>query len=292
MIYSMTGYGSAQYENEKSTLSVEFRTLNSKFLDLQLKIPKEFSDRELEIRAIITDTLKRGKVVLTIDIQPKGNHLKKLSFDRALFKSYYEDLTSLAREVGDTNNSNLFKIALDMPEVVVGGESEDELVSWDELKAQLNSALMSCLDFRTQEGEALKSKLEAYITSIGVQLNSIEEIDPARVERIKSRIRGNLNEFVGSENIDQNRFEQELIYYIEKLDISEEKVRLKNHLDYFTEVITTEELPGKKLAFVSQEIGREINTIGSKANDAAIQRHVVVMKEELEKIKEQLLNIV
>ncbi len=292
MIYSMTGYGSAQYENEKSTLSVEFRTLNSKFLDLQLKIPKEFSDRELEIRAIITDTLKRGKVVLTIDIQPKGNHLKKLSFDRTLFKSYYDDLTSLAREAGDTNNSNLFKIALDMPEVVVGGESEDELVSWDELKAQLNSALMSCLDFRTQEGQALKSKLEAYINSISVQLNSIEEIDPARVERIKSRIRGNLNEFVGSENIDQNRFEQELIYYIEKLDISEEKVRLKNHLDYFTEVITTEELPGKKLAFVSQEIGREINTIGSKANDAAIQRHVVVMKEELEKIKEQLLNIV
>ncbi|MEQ8712317.1 MAG: YicC/YloC family endoribonuclease [Cyclobacteriaceae bacterium] len=277
MIYSMTGYGSAQYENDKSTLSVEFRTLNSKFLDLQLKIPKEFSDRELEIRAIITDTLKRGKVVLTIDIQPKGNHLKKLSLDRALFKSYYDDLTSLAREVGDTNHSNLFKIALDMPEVVVGGESEDELVSWDELKAQLNSALMSCLDFRTQEGEALKSKLEAYINSISVQLNSIEEIDPARVERIKSRIRGNLNEFVGSENIDQNRFEQELIYYIEKLDISEEKVRLKNHLDYFTEVITNEELPGKKLAFVSQEIGREINTIGSKANDAAIQRHVVLI---------------
>lgn len=292
MIYSMTGYGSAQYENDKSTLSIEFRTLNSKFLDLQLKIPKEFSDRELEIRAIITDTLKRGKVVLTIDIQPKGNHQKKLNFDRALFKSYYDDLSSLANEAGDENNSSIFKIALDMPDVVVGGESEDELISWTELKAQLNNALASCLDFRTQEGEALRGKLESYVASIGKQLHSIEEIDPARVEKIKSRIRGNLNEFVGSENIDQNRFEQELIYYIEKLDISEEKVRLKNHLEYFTDVITTEELPGKKLAFVSQEIGREINTIGSKANDAAIQRHVVVMKEELEKIKEQLLNIV
>lgn len=288
----MTGYGSAQYENDKSTLSVEFRTLNSKFLDLQLKIPKEFSDRELEIRTIITDALKRGKVVMTIDAQPKGSHQKKLSFDRSLFKSYYEDLTTLADEVGDKGKAGLFKLALDMPEVVVGGESEDELISWDELKIQLNSALSKCLDFRTQEGETLRGKLETYIASISEQLQSIEAIDPARIERIKSRIKGNLNEFVGSENIDQNRFEQELIYYIEKLDISEEKVRLKNHLEYFTEVITKEELPGKKLAFVSQEIGREINTIGSKANDATIQRHVVVMKEELEKIKEQLLNIV
>jgi uncharacterized protein (TIGR00255 family) len=292
MIYSMTGYGSAQYENDKSTLSVEFRTLNSKFLDLQLKIPKEFSHRELEIRTIVTDTLKRGKVVMTIDIQPKGSHQKKLSFDRTLFKSYFNDLSSLANEVGEDSKAALFKIALDMPEVVVGGESEDELVSWNELKVQLNSALVKCLDFRTQEGNALSVKLESYIASISDQLQNIEKIDPARVERIKARITGNLNEFVGAENIDQNRFEQELIYYIEKLDISEEKVRLKNHLEYFTEVISKEQLPGKKLAFVSQEIGREINTIGSKANDAAIQRHVVVMKEELEKIKEQLLNIV
>lgn len=288
----MTGYGSAQYENDKATINVEFRTLNSKFLDLQLKIPKEFNDRELEIRTIITDTLKRGKVVLTIDIQPKSGHQKKLSFNTELFKNYYNDLLSLANEVGDEAKSGLFKLALDMPDVVTGGESSDELVSWQELKPQLNNALTKCMDFRIQEGEVLRVKLESYINSIAEQLQSIEVIDPSRVDRIKSRIKGNLNEFIGSENIDQNRFEQELIYYIEKLDINEEKVRLKNHLDYFSEVMTKEELPGKKLAFVSQEIGREINTIGSKANDAAVQRHVVVMKEELEKIKEQLLNIV
>jgi uncharacterized protein (TIGR00255 family) len=288
----MTGYGSAQYENDKSTLTVEFRTLNSKFLDLQLKVPKEFNDRELEIRTLITDSLKRGKVVLSIDIQSKGSHQKKLSIDRTLFKSYYNDLVSLADEVNAESNDAFFKLALDMPEVVTGTEPNDALISWDELKTQLNSALSKCTAFRNQEGEVLKVKLDSYIASISDQLQCIESIDPDRIARIKSRIKGNINEFIGAENIDQNRFEQELIYYIEKLDINEEKVRLRNHLDYFTEVITQEDLPGKKLAFVSQEIGREINTIGSKANDAAIQRHVVVMKEELEKIKEQLLNIV
>lgn len=292
MIYSMTGYGAAHYENDKSTVSVEFRTLNSKFLDLQLKVPKEFNDRELEIRTIITETLKRGKVVLTIDLQPKGGHQKKLTIDKPLFKSYYGDLESLAQEVGAVDLPGLFRLALDMPEVVKGGESNEELIAWDELRPHLDKALAQCMDFRGQEGQALGLKLESYIESIASQLKHIESIDPTRIERIKARINGNLNEWIGLEHIDQNRFEQELIYYIEKLDISEEKVRLKNHLDYFMEVITKEELPGKKLAFVSQEIGREINTIGSKANDAAIQRHVVIMKEELEKIKEQLLNIV
>ncbi len=288
----MTGYGSAQYENNKATLSVEVRTLNSKFLDLQLKLPKEFSDKEIEVRNTTMDSLKRGKAVVTVEISSKSEGQTSLGINQALFKGYYNELSKLAKDSQVTDSALIFKLALDMPEVRSSTENPEELMSWQEIKSQLQAALDKCIEFRKQEGSTLASKLESYRKSIAEQLDHIDIIDPDRISRIKDRIRANLEEFVRAENIDQNRLEQELIYYIEKLDINEEKVRLKNHLDYFSEVMTREDLPGKKLSFVSQEMGREINTIGSKANDSAIQRHVVIMKEELEKIKEQLLNIV
>ncbi len=293
MLKSMTGYGAAKHSDGNITINVEVKTLNSKFLDLSARFPKSLSANELEIRNTVTDILQRGKVSLNIDIQHEGETQLKQKYNEVLFAKYYEELEKLADLVGVTSRQELFKMALSAPDVIINLNNDEEQDSddWGTISQMLSKALLQCDEFRLKEGAVLTEKFKQYIASIAASLRAIESLDPQRVEKVRSRIKGNLKSFIEEEAFDKNRLEQEIIYYIEKFDITEEKVRLSNHLDHFLEVLSEDESLGKKLGFISQEIGREINTIGSKANDSAIQKHVVSMKEELEKIKEQLLNV-
>jgi len=287
----MTGYGSSKYSNEGLIINVEVKTLNSKYLDLNLRVPKAFNEKELEIRNLVNSTLERGKVSLSIDFANESLAEQKQTYNEELFVKYYNDLKKLANKV-IASDGDLFRIALSSPDVIVNtGEQGLDSNQWDLIRSQVVNALDQCNEFRNKEGAIIEEKFRSYTSIIKENLQAVEKLDPNRVERIKDRIKGNLMEFVEEEGLDKNRLEQELVYYIEKLDITEEKVRLSNHLDHFSEVLDDEKSLGKKLGFISQEIGREINTIGSKANDSEIQKHVVNMKEELEKIKEQVLNI-
>lgn len=291
MLKSMTGYGLSKSETENLEITVEIKSLNSKFLDLNLRVPKEYSDRELEIRSLLNATLERGKITLTIDVQQKGEVKPKVVINKELVRQYYQDLKETAEYIGAETN-DLLKIALQLPKAVdTGSEIVDNSEEWAKMSGVLKEAIGKCEEFRMAEGKALQEKMEEYIEKIKKLLIRVNEGDPERIANIRTRIRNHFNEYNLSEHVEENRFEQELVYYIEKLDISEEKVRLGKHLDYFLETMSLKDGNGKKLGFISQEIGREINTIGSKANDAGIQRFVVEMKEELEKIKEQSLNI-
>jgi uncharacterized protein (TIGR00255 family) len=290
MIYSMTGYGSAKAEVKSDSISVEIKTLNSKFFDLQMRLPKEYAEKETEVRLYLTEVLKRGKINVSIETQSKEKQLSAVKINHELFRSHYLDLKALCESVG-AGTDNIVQSVLGIPEVVTSDNSKSVADQWELFENLIKEATSNCLAFRQQEGQTISTNLVTYIHNISQSLEKVLLQDPKRVEKIKLRIRTNLLETVGKENVDENRFEQELIYYIEKIDITEEKLRLQTHLDYFIEVLNKEDAPGKKLGFVSQEIGREINTIGSKANDAEIQKNVVDMKEELEKIKEQLLNI-
>lgn len=289
----MTGFGAAQLETEAYTVSVELKSLNSKTMDLSVRLPRGLSDKELEIRNLISKTLVRGKVNLSIEVNRNKITNTKSKINTELLQTYYRELEQAADTLG-AQSPDLFRLALHMPEVLQTDSSDDakgEDLSWEQVAPLLQEALDRLNTFRTDEGKALTNEIVSYIDRIRILLAEIDKHDPTRVEQIKQRIQGHLAEISSSETFNQNRFEQEMIYYIEKLDIAEEKVRLVNHLHYFTETVYLPEPTGKKLAFISQEIGREINTIGSKANDSTIQHYVVEMKEELEKIKEQLNNI-
>ncbi len=290
MLYSMTGFGSAEATTDRYLIKVEIKTLNSKFLDLAAKFPRELSDKEPEIKNLVTEHLKRGKINLAIDLQPLSQAEESLLVNQKLFKAYFAQYKSLAHEVG-ADTTELFKLALHSPDVL-SPVSEEKVLDWDIIKHTLIEALNQCNEFRKQEGVSLQEKFHGYLDTIANGLKGVATQDPNRITQIKERITNNLEEMRAKTMVDQNRFEQELIYFIEKLDITEEKVRLAGHLDYFKQVMDTDDMPGKKLGFISQEIGREINTIGSKANDAVIQREVVQMKDELEKIKEQCMNII
>ncbi len=286
----MTGYGRDERTSQNLLIKTEIKALNSKFLDFSPRYPKELSAKEGEIRGLITDQLKRGKVMLTIDLEVAGDSALDVQVDEARFKAFYEKFSALTEEV-NSHSSDLVKLALQAPEVIKQQEIDPESIPWKDIKASLQASIDQCIDFRKSEGEVLTGKLSEYISNIREGLKSVEEHDESRSENIRARLQKNLDEIRDRVKVDENRFEQELIFYMERLDISEEKVRLKQHLDYFDEVINKEADAGKKLGFIAQEIGREINTIGSKANHAEIQRTVVMMKDELEKIKEQNLNI-
>lgn len=291
MLHSMTGYGTSIFENEEVNIIVEVKSLNSKFLDANIRLPRIFSDKEQEVRNLLGKTLERGKVNVSIDINFLGNKQQKASINKTLAKEYFEDLKSLSEELG-TDSSDLFRQVLNMPSVIdQASGAEDYSEEWKLAAKTLNDAIAKCTEFRTTEGKALEDKLLGYITNIGQHLENVIAFDPERVVTIKERIQNHMTEYMGNEDVDKSRFEQEMIYYIEKLDISEEKVRLNQHLKYYRDMVATGKNIGKKLGFISQEIGREINTIGSKANHAGIQKEVVNMKDELEKIKEQTLNI-
>jgi uncharacterized protein (TIGR00255 family) len=291
MIKSMTGFGQVAYSLGDGTISVEVKTLNSKFLDLSLRLPKKYFEKELELRNLIADKLERGKVSLSIEFQNGIKQEIRHQYNEELFISYFNELKKLADKVGAGHDS-LFQMALNSPDVVqANGKEELDPAEWEKVRTMLNEAISKCDHFRNEEGKSLEDKLKSYIENIRSGLIEVEKIDPTRVEKVRSRIKGNITDFFGSEGFDANRLEQEIIFYIEKLDIHEERVRLKTHLDYFIKGMSEKQSSGKKLGFISQEIGREINTIGSKANDAEMQKHVVMMKEELEKIKEQLSNV-
>ena len=288
----MTGYGRTKGSVKGYQVDIEVRTLNSKFLDVQLKVPRNFQSKELEIRSQLSDVLKRGKVSLNIDLTQDAD-TESDQVNHELFKRYYREYTSLANEVG-ADHSDLFRLALYSPDVMSSSSIDEDVIEeqWKELSPLLSEALKACDGFRQQEGANLAKELMSYIDNISSFLDEVVAHDPDRVEVIRERIKKHQQDIESSDEFDKNRFEQEMIYYIEKLDISEEIVRLTNHLNYFKEVMGESESQGKKLGFISQEIGREINTIGSKANYAPMQKVVVGMKDELEKIKEQLLNII
>jgi len=288
----MTGFGQRSSDDGQVQIITEIKCLNSKFLDLNLRLPKIFSDKEIEVRNMISEKLERGKVSLSIEYQRSGQEDIKQTYNHNLFVAYYAELKKLADRVV-APYEGLFELALNSPDVIQNkikeGSNEDE---WKKVKACIAEAIEECEGFRKSEGVVLQKMLQECCEVIARELKYVEELDPKRVQRIRDKLKGNIVSFFGEEGFDTNRLEQEIIFYIEKLDINEERVRLKAHLDYFQLILKEPQSNGKKLGFISQEIGREINTIGSKASDAAIQKHVVVMKEELEKIKEQLNNVV
>ncbi len=292
MIKSMTGYGNAGFENDQLIIQVEVRSLNSKFLDLSIRSPRQFSDKELEIRTLAQSILDRGKVSISVDFSTKGASDIPVSINDSLFKLFYTKYKELADSVNDSNE-DIFKLALQSPNVIsqISSEDKENEEDWVEVKNVITQALKKCDSFRQDEGNSLFEKLTGNINTITSGLDQIKSQEGKRKDRIKDKIRNHFNEWLDETSFDANRFEQELIYYFEKLDITEELVRLETHLKYFSKSLNEETMQGKKLGFISQEIGREINTIGSKANDAEMQKHVILMKDELEKIKEQALNV-
>ncbi|MGQ0827034.1 MAG: YicC/YloC family endoribonuclease [Bacteroidota bacterium] len=287
---SMTGFGKAITEIPGKKVTVEVRSLNSKGLDLNLRIPYIYKEKELELRADISRQLERGKVDLTVYTESTEESLP-VSINTKLAKTYYKELKSLSEELNESGK-DLLSIIVKMPDVMKAERETAELdeEEWKQVKLTINKAIEAFQGFRSDEGKTLLKEFESRISIISSLLLEVVTLDGLRIQNIKERIKTNLAEAIDKEKIDHNRFEQELIYYIEKLDITEEKLRLKTHLDYFTKTMQ-EPASGRKLGFISQEIGREINTIGSKANDSGIQKIVVQMKDELEKIKEQMLNV-
>ncbi len=287
---SMTGFGKAVNEIPGKKITVEIRSLNSKQLDLNLRIPYLYKEKELELRTELSKQLERGKVDVSVYTESTQETVPT-TLNKNLAKAYYNELRSLSQELNE-KEENLLSLVVKMPDVLKAEKETVELdeAEWNQVKVAVNKAIDAFQKFRDDEGKTLEKEFQNRIGIIGKLLNEVLSLDNARVENIKKRIKNNLEEVIDINKIDQNRFEQELIYYIEKLDITEEKLRLKTHLDYFNETMK-EPASGRKLGFISQEIGREINTIGSKANDAGIQKLVVQMKDELEKVKEQLLNV-
>lgn len=290
MIYSMTGYGRAESTIGYNTCIVEIRSLNGKQLDIRMNISTYLKPYEIDIRNIISEQLIRGSIECIITLKQNGSS-KPVTVNTELLKSYYKALKSVADDL-HLNTDNLMAAMLKLPDVVANNTEQMSEEEWSGLKNLIQEAIEAVNQHRKNEGIALEKDLLQRIDNI----EKLEEINaqlaPARKEKIKENLLKTIQDNVGAENYDSNRLEQELIYYIEKLDISEEQVRLKNHCVYFRELLNNTELSkGKKLSFLLQELGREINTTGSKANDTDIQKNVVLMKDELEKAKEQILNI-
>lgn len=286
----MTGFGLAATDYQNSKFAVEIKSLNSKFLELSLKLPRAFSDKELLLRNTCSKEIERGKVSISVNIERSEDTQKGATINTALLTKYFKQLEEINASLG-ANATNLLQTALNLPEVITYSEDEVGENEWDVLHNTFKLALANFNQFRIDEGNVLKTDLELRIKNILTFFAEIDQLAPLRVPQVKARLTQFLEDTVGKVNYDQNRLEQELIYYIDKLDITEEKTRLKSHCDYFMETLKSKDANGKKLGFISQEIGREINTMGAKANDAQIQQLVVGMKEELEKIKEQLLNV-
>ncbi|MGB2257106.1 MAG: YicC/YloC family endoribonuclease [Flavobacteriaceae bacterium] len=285
MIYSMTGYGKVVLELNAKTVRIEIKSLNSKSLDLNVRMPNDYRPKELELRKIIGSRLKRGKIDVSfyVDIEKAKNPTK---INTSIVKNYMDQLSNIS---GGGRNLDLLKMAIKMPDSVSAEKEEIDEQEWSLIISGAEDALNKIENYRKDEGKALYSDFSNRLNNIKSLLKKAVEIDPERIKKVRERLTKSVLEL--KEKIDQNRFEQELIYYIEKLDINEEKIRLDNHLDYFFKTLNQNQSNGKKLGFIAQEIGREINTIGSKANYAPMQKIVVQMKDELEKIKEQLLNV-
>ena len=289
MIQSMTGYGKAVVAYEEKKIHVEVKSLNSKQLDLNTRIAPLYREKEMEMRQMVAEALIRGKVDMSVWIE-KDMVADPTPINAALVENYYQQIKDISGKTGIPVPEDWFYTLLRMPDVLTKTEVEElEDAEWDAVRGAVQEALKNLVDFRIQEGAALQKKFSEKIDNIERLLGEIEPYETSRVEKIKARIIDGLQQIPGVE-YDKNRLEQELIYYIEKLDISEEKQRLTNHLKYFRDTMAEPAGQGKKLGFIAQEMGREINTTGSKSNQAEMQNIVVKMKDELEQIKEQVLN--
>lgn len=271
-------------------IRVEIKSLNSKHLDLTIRVPRQFSEKEISLRTQLGYRLQRGKVNLYIDVEYTNPNLVKRTVNKPLLLSYIKELKEIAKQE-DISADNILPSLLQISDVMQSTGVESDGSEWPLVEEALNEALQLFDDFRAKEGEILEKEITQYVQNIQAAMKNVAAKKDERLEKLKETLREKLFQLIEEGRIEQNRFEQELLYYSEKLDISEELVRLQAHIDLFLETIK-EEYPGKKLGFVVQEMGREINTTGSKANDADIQKDVVIMKEELEKIKEQAFNII
>ncbi|MDD2559873.1 MAG: YicC family protein [Bacteroidales bacterium] len=288
MTLSMTGYGKAQAEIGKRKISIELRSLNSKQLDLSLRIPSLLKEKETEIRSEIQKRLERGKIDLLIQVEAEQADTS-CSINRSVLEAYYRDILETAGILRINPPSDPWPALLKLPDVLKGEHPDMEAQEWTALMQVLDQAIDQLNAFRKQEGEMLETFFLNKLQAIESLLRELETYETERIDKVKSRLEEGLQK-VAAQDYDRNRFEQELIYYIEKLDVSEEKSRLINHCEYFKTTLSTEG-KGKKLGFIVQEMGREINTLGSKANHSEMQRLVVCMKDELEQIKEQVLNV-
>ena len=290
MIKSMTGYGKSVAEIPQKKIAIEIKSLNSKQFDLNARLPWLYRDRETEIRNLISRRLDRGKIDLNISFDSMESEAVPV-INKSVVKNYYNQIKELAGELGIESDGELLSTILKFPDALRTEKPELQDEEWNLVLEKLNESVDQLDNYRSEEGKSIESDLITCIKRITGFLDEIKNYEAERIVRIREKLNSSLNENFSNENIDRNRFEQELIYYLEKLDINEEKVRLRNHCDYLTEKIASTPPNGKILNFIVQEIGREINTIGSKANDASIQRLVVMMKDDLEKIKEQTLNV-
>lgn len=290
MLKSMTGYGKASINFGNKNITIEIRSVNSKQLDLNTRMPSMYKEKELEIRNEINRQTERGKIDLFITTEQEEPD-RSIQINQTLLKNYFQQIKKIAEELNLPVTEQTLLSAIRLPETLKSESPTLTDEEWQCVLKCLNDSLSSFTQFRIQEGTALGKDIVNRINLIEKKLSSLKDYEANRIEKIRERLGKNLNEFVPAGSVDANRFEQEIIYFLEKFDITEEKVRLKNHCTYFINTMQSEESPGRKLGFISQEIGREINTIGSKANDSDMQKLVVEMKDELEKIKEQLLNI-
>jgi len=287
----MTGFGKAVNEFENKKVTIEIKSLNSKQADIIAKIPSLYKEKEMELRNMLTKALNRGKIELSVWID-QNEVEKKIQFNKAVIKNYHLQLSELAESLNrDVSNEPIMDIIMRLPDVMKTEIRELDEKEWLVIKQTVIDAISEIEKFRAQEGKVLGTDFKNRIKQIESLLAQIEPFAESRIEKVKERIKQNFKENLKEIDADNNRFEQELIYYLEKLDITEEKVRLANHCSYFIETMEDNESQGKKLGFIAQEIGREVNTIGSKANHVEIQKIVVQMKDELEKIKEQVLNV-
>jgi len=286
----MTGYGKAECLLADKKLTIEIKSLNSKQLDTNTRLPSLYKEKDIDIRQLIASELERGKVECSFYYELSAE-AGTSTINEPVVKSYYEQLYKISDELGLQASLELLSTVMRMPDTIRTEKPEIEDKEWALVKAALKQAMDQVNNFRIQEGESLDSDLRQRVDAIIEKLEKVELYEKERIDKVRERIGKHLEEYGMKEAVDDNRFEQELIYYIEKLDISEEKVRLANHCKYFLETLADQGPAGKKLGFISQEMGREINTLGSKANHKDLQKLVVEMKDELERIKEQILNV-
>lgn len=290
MIKSMTGFGKAEFEVNNKKITIEIKSLNSKQIDINTRTPALYREKDIVIRKALSEKLTRGKIDFNIYVENLGEESNS-KINEPILKGYYDHLSKISTDLNLSVDHTTLQAAMRLPDVVKTEYETLDEKEWDTIYSNILKALDDINDFRINEGSALEKDILGNVENIKHLLTEIEPFEKQRIDILRSRLTDSLNGLKINGNVDENRFEQELIFYLEKLDINEEKVRLANHCDYFFETVKQPESSGKKLGFISQEIGREINTIGSKANETNIQRIVVQMKDHLEKVKEQLLNV-
>lgn len=287
----MTGFGKVTVETESKKIVIEIKSLNSKQLDLSMRLPNLYREKEMEIRSMVHDRLDRGKVDMLIAFEQIGKG-KGVAVNTMAVEQYFSQMLEIAGRLGfEPERNGLLHSVMHFPDTIQEIEESLDEDEWQTLRKGINQALDEVDKFRIQEGKALLADISHRVELIRSLSEQVPRFEGARIEAIREKLEEKMREWADVKNVDQNRLEQEIVYYIEKLDITEEKVRLANHCRYFFETVEKDEAPGRKIGFIAQEMGREINTLGSKANDHNLQKLVVQMKDELEKIKEQSLNV-